>query len=73
LIRAYGSPSSPYIDLYGPPGTIRTVPYAQALTAENTASALEGKAVFVGLSGQFRAEQRDGFHTVFSEPSGVDI
>lgn len=73
LIRAYDSPSSPYLDLYGPPGTIRTVPYFKVIGPAEAPPEFEGKAVFVGLSGQFRAEQRDGFHTVFSDPSGLDI
>jgi adenylate cyclase len=73
LIRTYESPSSPYLDLYGPPGTIPTVPFSQVLTSPETAASFTGKAVFVGLSGQFRSEQRDGFHTVFSDPSGLDI
>jgi len=34
---------------------------------------LRGKAVFVGLSENFRFEQKDGFYTVFSQSSGVDI
>jgi adenylate cyclase len=34
---------------------------------------VRGKAVFVGLSERMRPEQKDGFYTVFSQPSGIDI
>jgi adenylate cyclase len=33
----------------------------------------KGKAIFVGLSERLRPEQKDGFYTTFSQPSGVDI
>jgi adenylate cyclase len=32
-----------------------------------------GKAVFVGFSEQLQPEQKDGFYTVFSEASGLDL
>jgi adenylate cyclase len=31
------------------------------------------KAIFIGLSERLRPEQKDGFYTTFSQPSGVDI
>ena len=34
---------------------------------------MRGKAVFVGFSERLRPEQKDGFYTVFSQPSGLDI
>jgi adenylate cyclase len=76
LIRMYQEPDSEYLNFYGPPRTLRTVPYHQVLSAETTADlerlGLQGKAVFVGLSDYLRPEQKDGFHTVFSQ-GGVDI
>ena len=79
LIRMYQSPNSHYLNFYGPPGTIRTIPYFELVqTREPTGDGemdldFKGKAIFVGLSELLRPEQKDGFYTTFSQPSGVDI
>jgi len=84
LIQMYQGPESAYLNFYGPPGSITTIPYHQILqqSEEPTPSArslnLRGKAVFVGVSELLRPEQKDGFYTVFAEPdanemSGVEI
>ena len=79
LIRMYQSPKNPYLNYYGPAGTIRTIPYHQIIEApRNTTGAtilddLNGKVIFVGLSEQLRPEVKDGYYTVFSQPNGVDI
>jgi adenylate cyclase len=79
LIEVYQSPTSRYLNFYGPPGTIETVPYYQILQSNEESAVkerqldLNGKAVFVGLSERMRPELKDdGFPTVFSE-SGVHI
>lgn len=79
LILMYQGPENPFLNYYGPPGTIATLPYYQALKREpgfskdTEKSHLQGKAVFVGLSATLRPEQQDGFYTVFSKDPGVDI
>ena len=79
LIRMYQSPNSHYLNFYGPPGTIRTIPYFELVQTRESAGGGEidldfkGKAIFVGLSERLRPEQKDGFYTTFSQPSGVDI
>jgi adenylate cyclase len=76
LVRLYGGPASPYLDFYGPSRTIATVPYDLALlrtTAGGKPIDVRGKAVFIGLSAHTAAEQKDGVHTVFSEPNGLDL
>ncbi len=79
LIRMYQSADSHYLNFYGPPGTITTVPYYLALQPHDKSVATQeqldfsGKAVFVGLSERLRPEQKDGFNTVFSQKSGLDI
>ena len=76
LIKMYHSAESQHLNFYGPPGTIETVPYYQVVQAEGEAVPdldVAGKAVFVGLSEQLRPEQRDGFHTVFTQESGLDL
>ena len=76
LARLYAGPDSPYLDFYGPPRTIPTIPYDLALARlSGTGAALDvrGKAVFVGLSAYTGTEQKDGVNTVFSQPNGLDL
>jgi adenylate cyclase len=80
LVHMYQSPNSCYLNFYGPPGTIPTVPYYQVLdphpvtTGEHGSPDFRGKAVFVGLSDLARVDQKkDDFHTVFSQLSGLDL
>lgn len=69
LLELHSGPAVRYLDFYGPPRSIHTIPYHQAL--DNLE--LRDKAVFVGFSEQLQPEQKDGFHTVFSQPDGVDL
>ena len=79
LIRMYQSPKNPYLNFYGPAGTIRTISYHQIIEASNIPDGrsvpddLNGKVIFIGLSEQLRPEEKDGFYTVFSQPNGLDI
>jgi len=79
LIRMYQSANSQYLNFYGPPGTITSVPYYRVLHMQEEASLTQqpldvhGKTVFVGFSERLRPEQRDGFYTVFSQTNGIDI
>jgi adenylate cyclase len=55
------------------------VPYHQVLQLSEESRTgrhqvdFKGKAVFIGLSERLRPEQKDGFYTVFSQPSGFDL
>ncbi|MEN8264047.1 MAG: adenylate/guanylate cyclase domain-containing protein [Nitrospirota bacterium] len=79
LIRMYRGPDSEYLNFYGFPRTITTIPYYQALQFQDKPVVgqkhpdLAGKAVFVGHSENLRPEFKDGFYTVFTQPDGVDI
>lgn len=81
LTRMYAcSGDSLYLNFYGPPGTIVTIPYHRILEdgegrepAGGSAVDLRGKAVFVGLSELNHPQQMDAFHTVFSQPNGLDL
>jgi adenylate cyclase len=79
LIRMYQGPKRPYLNYYGPAGTIRTISYYQIIEDPKNSSGgsilddLDGKAIFIGLSEQLRPEEKDGFYTVFSQPNGIDI
>jgi adenylate cyclase len=78
-VSMYQGTDSRYLNFYGPPGTITTVPYYQVLQVQEPGITgdkrpdVSGKVVFVGLSEHLRPEQKDGFYTVFSQPSGVDL
>jgi adenylate cyclase len=72
LIDVYDGPNSRYLNFYGPPQTITTLPYNAVLNWAEPPD-FRDKAVFIGLSEDLRPEQKDGFHTVFSEPSGLDL
>jgi signal transduction histidine kinase len=70
---------SAYLNFYGPPRTITTVPYYKVLQLPHPvfingkAVSFQGKAVFVGLSELAPTRQKDGFHTVFSQSDGLDL
>jgi adenylate cyclase len=72
LIDVYDGPGSRYLNFYGPPQTITTLPYHHVINWAEPPD-FRKKAVFVGLSEDLRPEQKDGFHTVFSRPSGLDL
>ena len=75
LIGTYVGDDARYLDLYGPPRTIATLSYVDALDPAGAAT-LAGKTVFVGFSGASAAEQdrvRDHYPTVFSRDDGVDL
>jgi adenylate cyclase len=78
LINLYQGPNSRYINYYGPPQTITTIPYYQALQLRNGVVGekkidVKDKAVFVGLSEILLAERKDSFYTVFSQANGIFI
>jgi adenylate cyclase len=79
LVAMYSGTNNRYLDFYGPPGSVATIPYYRALQLGSRSSAdtkpidLKGKAVFVGLSEVLLAERKDSFYTVFSRANGTFI
>ena len=79
LIRLYQGSNSHYLNFYGPPGTIHTIPYYQLLEdakkseKDSNRFNLSGKVVFIGRAERLRPDKEDDFHTVFSQSSGIDI
>lgn len=80
LLNLYSSADRHYLNFYGPPRSIRTVPFHQIVqSATNngfTPDDFRGKVVFVGFSGSSQPEQdivRDDYNTVFSNPDGLYI
>ncbi|NLI80878.1 MAG: adenylate/guanylate cyclase domain-containing protein [Deltaproteobacteria bacterium] len=79
LVNMYRAPDHAYFNFYGSPGHMETVPYHVILQGRNHSAdsspwpEVRGKAVFIGLSQLVRPEQRDGFYTAFSQPTGIDM
>ena len=75
LVKLYSGANRRYVNYYGPPHTVTTIPYYRALQLGDGDQALDlkGKAVFVGLSERILAERKDSFYTVFSQANGVFI
>ncbi|MGH8547924.1 MAG: CHASE2 domain-containing protein [Methylococcales bacterium] len=79
LKTLYRGPDYHYIDFYGPPLTIKTIPYYQVMRAGETDSFesigfdFQDKAVFIGNSERVQPDLKDDFHTVFSDDNGTDL
>ncbi len=79
LIRMYQGGNYQYLNFYGPPRTISTIRYDQALELGGEGKAgsrpfdVQGKAVFVGSSEILQQDQKDGFPTVYTQPDGLDL
>jgi adenylate cyclase len=71
LVALYGGPDHRYLNFYGPPRTLRTVPFYRVLQDESLRENFQGKAVFVGLSEIALTERKDSFYTTYSRPDGV--
>jgi adenylate cyclase len=76
LIHMFQGDGTRFLNYYGPPRTMTTLPYYQALRlrhglVDGKKIDLRGKVVFVGLSEVLLAERKDSFYTVFSEANGL--
>jgi adenylate cyclase len=70
LVDVYAGSDSRYLNYYGPPRTIRTIPYDRALR-DAASLDLAGKVLFVGFSERRQPEQQDVFQSVYSERTGA--
>lgn len=78
LNRLYAGDDNRYLNFYGPPGSIRTIPYNAVITGSapgigQAGLDFNGKVVFVGFSDLFDPGQPDRFYTVFTNDEGVDL
>ncbi len=78
LIGLYSGDDYPYLNFYGPPGSITTIPYQLFAVDQKADSGIElpdltGKVVFIGFSDLYDPGQPDRFYTVFSNDEGVDL
>jgi adenylate cyclase len=76
LIELYGGSPRRYLNYYGPPRTVATIPLHRALRLGDDPQKdedldLKGKVVFVGMSETLISEREDSFYTVFSQANGV--
>jgi len=74
LLAAAGGEVYPYLNFYGPPSSLLTLPYQQLMQRTDAQlETLRGRVVFVGYVGDYQPKQRDGFYTVFSQDNGLDL
>ncbi len=77
LLGMYTGPDHRLLNFYGPPGTIRTLPYHTLAAVDMDKSGadadLEGRSVFVGFSDLYDPGQPDRFYTVYTNDEGVDL
>ena len=78
LINVYSGATRRYLNYYGPPRTVATVPFHTAIMPgrnipETNYADFRGKVVFVGLSENELVERHDSFHTVYSQANGVFV
>ncbi|MEJ2693368.1 MAG: adenylate/guanylate cyclase domain-containing protein [Candidatus Thiodiazotropha sp.] len=74
LLNIYDGEVYPYLNFYGPPASLTTIPYQQLLKADaQLLQSLRGKVIFIGYAGSYQPKQRDGFYTVFSQENGLDL
>jgi adenylate cyclase len=71
LAALYSGPDSYYVNFYGPPGTLPSVPYQSLLGGQTIGRS--GKTVFVGYSDTSDADQPDRYYTSFTDKRGVDL
>jgi adenylate cyclase len=72
LLGLYAGADGRYLNYYGPARAIRTIPFDLAVRPHANPD-LAGKMVFVGGSEPRQSEQRDDFHSVFSEQTGANL
>jgi adenylate cyclase len=74
LLRLYSGSEVQYLNFYGPPRSVTTIPYSRALSASRSdTNEFEGKAVFIGFAESLQPDQKDNYYTVFSQDSGLDL
>jgi len=76
LLSIYGGADHRYLNYYGPPRTLTTVPFYQVLRLGDASDGVSpidfrGKVIFVGLSEIALTEKKDSFYTAFSRADGV--
>ena len=75
LVGLYAGNAASYLNFYGPPGSLCTVPYEVVIERAASLCPINGSTVFVGV-GRSRlegTEQIDTYHTIYERPDGADF
>ena len=79
LLLTYGGEPARFLNFYGPPRTVKTIPYYNVAGSQNAfadPTLFNGKAVFIGyLATKWRDYEaiRDDYHTVYSQADGLRL
>ncbi|HAJ91649.1 MAG TPA: hypothetical protein DCO71_03355, partial [Gammaproteobacteria bacterium] len=78
LAGLYAGSDNRFLNFYGTPGSIPTIPYNMVFGKGEAQHAMadfdfSGKVVFVGFSDLYDPGQPDRFYTVFTNDDGVDL
>ena len=78
LVSMYIGNNERYLNFYGPPGTIRNIPYHAVISGPDANIFVEeldltDMIVFVGYSDLYDPGQPDRFYTVFTNEDSVDL
>ena len=80
LVSMYIGDDKRFLNFYGPPGTIETIPYQAVIQGQDPISNanaqgldLANKVAFVGYSDFYDPNQPDRFYTVFTNAKGIDL
>lgn len=76
FIKALQTDKRFYINYYGPPGTLTTIPMdklLQAIDEPDKNNKLHNKVIYIGFAEPGQTEQQDAYRTVFTQSNGVDL
>jgi adenylate cyclase len=78
LVAMYVGNNERYLNFYGPPGTIKTIPFHAVIKGPDANTSAEdldltNKVAFVGFSDLYDPGQPDRFYTVFTNEDGIDL
>jgi adenylate cyclase len=78
LVAMYLGNNERYLNFYGPPGTVKTIPYHTVIKGPDGHTSLEdldltNKVAFVGFSDLYDPGQPDRFYTVFTDEDSIDL
>ena len=78
LVAMYTGSNERLLNFYGPPGTIKTIPYHAVIKGSDpniSAQQLDmtDAVVFVGFSDLYDPGQMDRFYTVFTDENSIDL
>ncbi len=79
LLRAYGSDEALFLNYFGPPSTLKSIPYHRIVNPNGASidpALVKDKAVFIGyVPASWRDYEaiRDDYHTVYSRADGLRL